>query len=790
MVPRLTSKKTTSKFIRAMKKNTTRKNRRPGAGPNAKNGPGAKNGPNAGPSAKNKPIVKNETAMLLTNNQVVEICKTGRFNTISTMNLFSQDNLKKMMELAGTVNFEKYKHQLLKRFYKISHGKDLNYSTPLLKKDFYSFINKEWLDSITQKSQLKYYVQTDNFRIVQEKVYYQVIGYMKDYIKANPKDKTAIAIKNVYNSIVNDTPVKVRTQNCLDILDRIEQTCKTGNVYDLLAEVNKNEVISWGSPIVWGMEPDEKNVKKYISHISLGQLSISDYTIYIEDDPDDDHEAKKYKKYVKQEYFKYIKAVFKACLGGDLLKEFKPEHIWDVEKEMLDAMGCNVLKKVIDDPDYYNLVNKDDLLPKYDFDFVQFAQKLGFNKVPKKVVVQTLNGLKCMTGLLEKNWNTERWKTYWLYIHYRQLIRWEPSLRDIHFQFHKKILEGQPIIMPLDIYPIFVLSMSFNTFLSNQYTEHNYNPLYIGYVNNLLNDLKYIFIRKLKSNTWLSPKTKAYAIKKMEKLEILVGRPDRLREDPLLDYRENNDSWYNISLLAKWKHARFLELEGQDIVDIPLIDWKNFKIIGTQNYMVNAYYRPTSNSIYVPGAYLQSPFIDLNERGIEYNLAFIGYTLGHELSHALDDSGSKFDENGNLNNWWTEHDRKMYQRKIRDVINQYETFAKRDGIKFDASFSVGEDLADISGLALVEEYLIEFNKLNSDIDRVKKIKLEKFYTDIAIQGRQKVFNRAVRSQLRINPHPLEKYRCNCPLSRLELFRSIFNIRQGDGMWWHNTDTIW
>ena len=81
---------------------------------------------------------------------------------------------------------------------------------------------------------------------------------------------------------------------------------------------------------------------------------------------------------------------------------------------------------------------------------------------------------------------------YWLYIYYRQLIRFEPALRDIHFQFHKKVLEGQPIIMPLDIYPIFVLSMSFNTFLSNQYTEHNYNPLYIGYVNNLLNDLKYL----------------------------------------------------------------------------------------------------------------------------------------------------------------------------------------------------------------------------------------------------------------------------------------------------------
>ena len=206
--------------------------------------------------------------------------------------------------------------------------------------------------------------------------------------------------------------------------------------------------------------------------------------------------------------------------------------------------------------------------------------------------------------------------------------------------------------------------------------------------------------------------------------------------------------------------------------------------------MVNAYYRPTSNSIYVPSAYLQAPFIDLNQKGIEYNLAFIGYTIGHELSHSLDDNGSKYDEDGNLNNWWSDHDRKMFNDKIKDVVNQYETFAKRDGIDFDASVGVGEDLADISGMALVEEYLLDFLKITGETDQVKRMKLENFYTEIATQGRQVIYKKAIKSQLKINPHPLEKYRANCPLSRLELFRTIFNTKKGDGMYWHNNDTIW
>jgi predicted metalloendopeptidase len=164
--------------------------------------------------------------------------------------------------------------------------------------------------------------------------------------------------------------------------------------------------------------------------------------------------------------------------------------------------------------------------------------------------------------------------------------------------------------------------------------------------------------------------------------------------------------------------------------------------------------------------------------------------MGHELSHSLDDMGSKFDADGNLNNWWTDRDRKIFDGKIKDVVKQYETFAKRDGIDFDASIGVGEDLADISGLALAEEYLYYFQLVHEDIPLVKNLSLEAFYIYSAIQAKQKIYSKAVRAQLKQNPHPLEKYRCNCPLSRLRLFRELYKVKEGDGMYWHNTDIIW
>jgi putative endopeptidase len=728
-------------------------------------------------------LSKNTTKRVsYSNRELVHICESEKYIDVED-NLFTKKYEIEMSKKPFNIrDIVEYKKTLIKEFTKISK-KDLNYETKLTKNDFYTFINNDWLSQFDKEKNDKFYVEIDNFRIVQEKVYYKLIGYVKQYIKDNHHSKQAIAIKNVYDSLTRNNIESIK-KHAKRQLKNIETHIEKGEIYTLLAHINTEEILSWGAPIQWSLLPDEKNVKKYISHLSPPELSIYDYLIYI-DDPDDDKETNQYKKFVKDNFFIYIDEVFTACLGKN--HGYNPQDIWDVEYDMLEAMGCDTFKK--EDPNNYNVVTADELKTTFDFDWTLFTKLLGYQTPPKKVIVSSLNALKCMTQLYKKNWNTPKWKTYWLYIHYRQLIRFETSLRHIHYNFFKKILEGQAVSTPAEIYPIFALSFCFNTFLTEQYTEYNQNHVYESYVKRLVKDLKYLFIRKLKRNTWLSPKTKATAIKKLEKLEIFVGLPGKLRYDPLLSYT-NDDPWENMRLLLKWKHKNFVKLEGMNVIDIPEFDWKHFKMIGTQNYMVNAYYRPTSNSIYVPAAYLQPPFIDLKERGMEYNLVFIGYTIGHELSHSLDDMGSNYDENGNLNNWWSDEDRKKFKLKIKDVVNQYETVAKRDGIKFDAELGVGEDLADISGLSLVEEYLIEFNKGNDLYYRIMKLSLEQFYMQVALQGRQKIYKNAIKAQLKMNPHPLEKYRCNCPLARFELFKTIFNIKKGDGMWWHNNDTIW
>jgi putative endopeptidase len=402
-----------------------------------------------------------------------------------------------------------------------------------------------------------------------------------------------------------------------------------------------------------------------------------------------------------------------------------------------------------------------------------------------------LNYLKCGTDLLIKNWNTEKWKTYWLYILFKRLVRITRGWEDIMYDFKGKFERGQEKINKSDaVSASLYMSVPFNTFLTNEYVKKFENPQAIEYVKTMCDDLKVVFKRILTRNTWLQPSTKKYALKKLEHFNFVYGKPEGLREDPDLDY--GGLLYDNMVKINNWRHEKFINLEGKGIIDIPIMDWAQYpvKMAGTQAYIVNASYTPSKNSIYINLGYIQKPFVDLDERGIEYNLAHLGFTISHELSHAFDDWGSKYGWDGNLNDWWTDADKKKYKAIQQDVIKQYEEFAARDGIIFDASIGIGEDLADISGLAICDEYLKDFQEKNEDLIPIREFSYEGFYTYFAFQQRQVVSKKALTAQLKTNPHPLDKYRTNVPLSRSDIFRALYNVKKGDGMWWHNTDTVW
>jgi putative endopeptidase len=187
---------------------------------------------------------------------------------------------------------------------------------------------------------------------------------------------------------------------------------------------------------------------------------------------------------------------------------------------------------------------------------------------------------------------------------------------------------------------------------------------------------------------------------------------------------------------------------------------------------------------------MQAPFVDLNERGMEYNLAFIGFTICHEMAHCLDNVGSQYDERGNLKDWWTPRDKIKYKKREADILKHYETFAGYDNIKFDVEGTLGEDIADITALAICEEYLRDFQEVQQDIIPVRMLSFRAFFFYYAMQMRQQLSKKALKNQLKKNPHPIDKYRVNVPLSRLALFKQIHSVNKKDKMYWEDVEAIW
>jgi putative endopeptidase len=655
--------------------------------------------------------------------------------------------------------------------------------------DFYSYINDRWLREVDLEDHQGYIVQIDDFRLVQDKVYRNLIDILNNYTTdpATKKTKEGICIRNAFksfNTFNTNEQTRFLAQKFVEYVDLVMTSDL--NLWQKLARINRNEIISWGAPFVWSINPDDKNPTIYKCYLEPPEVTLLDVDIYF-DDVEDNEEDKKYKTKYRQKYIAYLNRLFEIALGSN--HGFNVTDVYECEVEILNASFCNLIKA--EDENGYNVVSKDEAINKFGFNWEEFCKELGFKKIPDSFVTSNINYLLCGTKLLKEKWNSPTWRTYWVYIYIRQQCRWDEYGVVNYFDFQGKYLRGQEASSDFTIKPIFGMGFLFNTFLSKQYILHYKNDQMIDYVKMIAEDLKTVFIRILKRNTWMEEKTKKVALDKLQNVKIDIGETSDLREDPLLDYKPD-DPWGNLIKMAMWRHEQAIELVGKKVIDIPAIDWSQIppKFISKQTYVVNAMYTPTENSVYVPLGYIQKPFVDLDERGLEYNLAHIGFTIAHELSHALDDFGSKYNKLGQLDDWWTEKDKKAFKKIQENVVKQYETFALYDKIEFDAWPSIGEDLADISGFAICQEYLRDFQQKNQDILPIQSLSFEAFFVYFALQSRQKISKKSILAQLKTNPHPLDKYRCNVPLSRSRIFRAIYNVNKGDKMWWNSLGNVW
>lgn len=264
---------------------------------------------------------------------------------------------------------------------------------------------------------------------------------------------------------------------------------------------------------------------------------------------------------------------------------------------------------------------------------------------------------------------------------------------------------------------------------------------------------------------WIGDKTREMAIRKLDGMNIHVGYPDAIR--PEYSLMQTVSAADGGTLVGNAMEFTRISKESMYSKWNKPVDRGMWPLSASD---VNAMYSPMENSINFPAAILQAPFYSL-EQSASANYGGIGAVIAHEISHAFDPNGAKFDELGNLADWWTAEDYAAFEERSQAMIDAFDGVEHAGGT-VNGTLTVAENVADAGGLACALDAL----KLQEDID------FEAFFTNWGVIWRQKALPEYEALLLTLDVHAPNKLRTNIQLQNMDDFHEAFDIQPEDGMY--------
>jgi len=305
--------------------------------------------------------------------------------------------------------------------------------------------------------------------------------------------------------------------------------------------------------------------------------------------------------------------------------------------------------------------------------------------------------------------------------------------------------------------------------LGQLYVAQAFSPEAKKKVLEMVENLRAALKERITGLDWMGEETKAQAIRKLEAFGVKMGYPDTWKVYAFDVTR--NDYFGNVRRASAWRVAENLAKLGKPI------DRKEW---GMTPPTVNAYYSPTMNEIAFPAGILQPPFFD-PKADDAVNYGAIGWVIGHEMTHGFDDSGSQFDAEGNLRNWWTEADKKAYKARTDLVVRQFDAYEPLPGEHVNGKLTVGENIADLGGLKIA--FAAWKKSLGGGtapaIDGFTGA--QRFFLGAAQVWRNHIRKEALSVRLKTDPHSPGKQRVIGPLSNLPEFQEAFGCGEGSPM---------
>ncbi|RKD90455.1 M13 family metallopeptidase [Mangrovibacterium diazotrophicum] len=631
--------------------------------------------------------------------------------------------------------------------------------------DFFKYVNGTWYDSVpipeTQAG-----VGAYMFMNYPQRLRLQAI--LDSVAQGNyPEGSLEQKVGDFYASGMDTATIEQRGYEPLKpILNAIDAIADLPSLMSFVADASKT---GNGSLMGVYIGPDDKNSSMNIAHAYQTGIGLPDRDYYFKKDPATIG--------IQEAYKEYLASLFQ--LTGTSAEEAQKNAalVYEIDKQLAASHRTRV--ELRDVKANYNKMAVSALQAgQPNIGWSAYLSLLGAQTdsidVGQPAYYEKLNGLL-------KSIPVADWK---IYLKANSLTNYADDLSkafvDASFAFTKVIsgqakpkTRGEKMASAVDHY----LGEALGQLYVKEYFPESAKERMLDLVNNV----QTAYAARIDKLDWMSDSTKQKAKEKLFAITKKIGYPDKWKDYSAV--KVGRDTYFeNVVSAATANYERGLAKLGKSV---DKSEWY------TTPSTVTAYNNPSANEIVFPAGILQAPYFD-NEADDALNYGGIGMVIGHELTHTFDDQGAQFDKNGNVSNWWTDEDYNKFKSRIQQVIDLYSTFTVLDSLHINGAMTVGENTADIAGVAVAYD-AFKMTPEGQDTAKVGNFTPDqRFFLSIARIWRVKMKDEYQRLWIRSNPHSLPIWRVNGPLMNTTPFYAAFDVQPGDKMFQpeENRITIW
>jgi putative endopeptidase len=522
-------------------------------------------------------------------------------------------------------------------------------------------------------------------------------------------------------------------------------------------------------------QQDYDNASMVVGQIDQGGLSLPNRDYYLNTDDKS--------KEILVKYRAHIQKIMILAGESDAQAATDAGIVIDLETAMAQAQMDNIKRR---DPKNINnkmsLAQMRELTPAIDWD----AYLKGVDAPSSDhYIVTSPDFFRAENKLIDDRPLTD-WQAYlrWQVIH-RSAPYLTKAVVIEDFDFFSHTLAGAETQLPRWRRCVNAADRDLGEALGQAYVDRAFPPESKARTLEMVHNIETALFADIQSLAWMSPDTKQQAITKLKGIEDKIGYPSHWRDYSIV--KITRDSWLNnVSQASSFEFERWVAKIGKPV------DRSEWTMTPPT---INAYYDPQLNTINFPAGILQPPFFD-PAKDDAVNYGAIGMVIGHEIIHGFDDQGRKFDAHGNLRDWWTSEDSKLYDERGKCISDEYtqDVPDAGPGVKQNGLLTQGEDTADNGGIHLA------LNALEADLKKQGKSLEDKgpdgwsyrqrFFLSFAYSWCANVRPQIARLIVTTDPHSMPVFRVDNVISNMSEFEHAFSCKSGQKMVRTNACRVW